>query len=816
MLQKMKERFFFFTNTLRGLDMTTFTFVSFAYFHGRLRSPWQKERRNYLFIYLVIFLLPGCTDRNNVRPERPLDPWVFRSVLDKKPRMLTIAFDSACYAAYDLSRCALDKVWKGGVSMQGAVYSDKKNVQPTSWGAAYYEDNNTESVWRVEARHRMLHARVVNKGYILEDERIMLKYLLILDSGDTVRVSERPEFIRERHTNRPGLERIFVTSGVPDGLAVSIRWGHQSHALKANQATRIVEYYDTLPPQSPPVQTGQFDHVGKYWVENSDCMTCHEIDDNNVGPSFRNIAQRYADTRENREFLVKKIKSGGSGNWGTAVMNAHPGLAEEDIKTMLDYVFTLKPAHAKAAPDPPVSEEKVSDENLRPGFGAPLDGVHPAYDIRTIHPHSFHPRVGGLAFLPDGRLLVTTWDEAGGVYLLDGVETGDSAQITVKRIAAGLAEPLGIEVVNGEIYVLQKQELTRLIDHDNDDITDEYEAICNSWGVTTDFHEFAFGLVYKDGFFYATLSMAMRLMEGQRQHPDRGKTIRISKDGRFEWINYGLRTPNGIGIGVDNEIFITDNQGQWLPANKLIHVRQGQYHGMAWGLSDTVSASPPMTPPSIWLPEGEIGNSPSEPVLMLDGPYKGQMLHGDVTHGGIKRDFLEKVNGAYQGAVFRFSQGFEAGVNRLCWGPDSALYVGGIGMIGGWSWKEKRYGLQRMKYNGRSVFEMLSVKARPYGFEIEFTEPLSEGNEVNATEWIVKQWRYLPTDNYGGPKVDLHGLKIHRMEFSPDRKVVYLKIPGLKEGHVVYFRLPEHLKSKEGNSLWSSEAWYTLNNIPEN
>jgi cytochrome c len=54
---------------------------------------------------------------------------------------------------------------------------------------------------------------------------------------------------------------------------------------------------------------------------------------------------------------------------------------------------------------------------------------------------------------------------------------------------------------------------------------------------------------------------------------------------------------------------------------------------------------------------------------MLEGPYKGQMLHGDVTHGGLARDFLEKINGAYQGAVFRFTQGLEAGVNqKVCCG----------------------------------------------------------------------------------------------------------------------------------------------------
>ena len=174
-------------------------------------------------------------------------------------------------------------------------------------------------------------------------------------------------------------------------------------------------------------------------------------------------------------------------------------------------------------------------------------------------------------------------------------------------------------------------------------------------------------------------------------------------DGTHEWINYGLRTPNGIGLGVDNELFVTDNQGEWTPANKLIHVKQGEFLGMMWGLPDGPESSPAIAPPAIWLPENEIGNSPSEPILIHNGPYKGQMLHGDVTHGGIKRDFLEKINGQYQGAVFRFTQGLEAGVNRLAWGPDSALYIGGVGMVGGWSWKENQYGLEKIKYKGKRV-----------------------------------------------------------------------------------------------------------------
>lgn len=771
--------------------------------------------QNYLLIAVMICILAACGKEEPNKIQRPKDIWAFRSVLDKQARMLTLALDSACYLAYDLTRCTIYKAWKGGVLMEGAAYTDKKEVQPTTWGPSYFSDSLQQFTWSAENNEKNDLSQVVHKGYVFQDNQIYLKFDLILFSGDTIHIEERPEFVRSE-TGKPGLERFFKTSGVPEGVRVSLQSWDSTFTLKANETTHLITYFDELPAQLSPELTKGTDHMGKYLMEKSDCFTCHELDHQTVGPSFRQVAQKYQNEENAVQHLVRKVQEGGSGVWGSAMMNAHPGLAEKDIHSMLNYILSLKVSDNLEKKEQP--EEKKAEEIksiLKPGFGTALEGVHPSYDLSTIHNKEFQPRVGGLAFLPDGRLLVTTWDTVGGVYLLEGLDAADKSNITVKRIASGLAEPLGIEVVEGEIFVLQKHELTQLIDLNGDEIIDEYRAICNSWGVTADFHEFAFGLLHKDGYFYATLSMAMRLKDDEKQKPDRGRTIKISRDGTYEAVNYGLRTPNGIGLGVDEEIFVTDNQGQWLPANKLIHVKEGEYHGMAWGLPDSMPEQPLMAQPAIWLPQDEIGNSPSEPILMQDGPYRGQMLHGDVTHGGIKRDFLEKINGEYQGAVFRFTQGLEAGVNRLCWGPDGALYVGEVGMVGGWSWNGKKYGLQRMKYNGKPTFEMLAVRAKPRGFEIELTEALQNGEEWQESDFFVQQWWYQPTENYGGSKMDLEKLKIARCSISNDRTRIYLEIPDLKEEHVVYFRLPEKLESVSGQSLWSSEAWYTLNNIPE-
>lgn len=453
-----------------------------------------------------------------------------------------------------------------------------------------------------------------------------------------------------------------------------------------------------------------------------------------------------------------------------------------------------------------------------PGDAAPLTGIHPAFNLTQARPDSFEPMVGGIDFLPDGRMVVSTWDADGSIYIVENFSSNNPANISVKRIAKGLAEPLGIQVVDSDIYVMQKQELTKLVDTNNDDFIDEYITVANNWAVTGNFHEFGFGLVYRDEYFYATLATAI-LPGGASASPqakDRGRLMKIHKDtGAIEFIAKGLRTPNGIGPGVGKGLFIADNQGDWLPSSKIVEVTEGAFYGSR-SVDFEGTQDLEVTQPVVWLPQDEINNSPSEPTSLNVGPYQNQMIFGDVTLGGIKRVYAERINGRLQGAVFRFTQGLEAGVNRLDWAPDGSLIVGGVGNPGNWGQTGKLwYGLQRLVYNHQSAFEMLSVSAKADGFDITFTEAIQEGQEISAENFLVQQWWYEPTRDYGGPKKDLEVLKVVDLSFSADRKTVHLKIDGMKEEYLVYFRIIEPFTSNENHSLWTTEAWYTLNSIPK-
>jgi len=447
-----------------------------------------------------------------------------------------------------------------------------------------------------------------------------------------------------------------------------------------------------------------------------------------------------------------------------------------------------------------------------PGDRRPLAAVHPSYDLATVRPDGFEPRVGGLAFLPDGRLAVCCWEPRGGVYLLEGVHGHDRAAIRVKRVAEGLAEPLGLAAIGRRLFVLQKQELTELVDRDGDDVVDEYRCVADGWSVSGNFHEFAFGLVAREGWLHFNLAVAID-PGGRSTHPqapDRGTSLRAHADTeRVEFLATGLRTPNGVGLGPDGAVFLTDNQGDWLPCSKLVRLEPGAFYGSRAALPRG-SEPPPPIPPVAWFPQNEIGNSPSQPGVFGAGPFDGQLVVGDVTHGGLKRVFLERVGDAWQGTLFRFTQGLEAGVNRLVALPDGRLFVGGIGSTGNWGQEGKLWhGLQRLTPNGEPSFEMLSVSARSNGLLVTLTEPLHPRCALGEVH--VARWRYEPTAEYGGPKVDLKDLA--PASVTTDGRRIFLELERVEPGHVYYVRLPE-LRSAGDRALWSTEAWTTLNAAP--
>ena len=54
------------------------------------------------------------------------------------------------------------------------------------------------------------------------------------------------------------------------------------------------------------------------------CLACHYVDKRKYGPSFQQVAAKYADQKKATELLAKKIRRGGTGVWGPDVMPPQP------------------------------------------------------------------------------------------------------------------------------------------------------------------------------------------------------------------------------------------------------------------------------------------------------------------------------------------------------------------------------------------------------------------------------------------------------------------------------------------------------------
>src|SRR5690606_3108539 len=189
------------------------------------------------------------------------------------------------------------------------------------------------------------------------------------------------------------------------------------------------------------------------------------------------------------------------------------------------------------------------------------------------------------------------------------------------------------------------------------------------------------------------------------QTRDRGRLLRAAlATGRVETVASGLRTPNGVAVTPDGALLVTDNQGDWLPASKLIRVEPGADYG--WRPPGQTPDPDRTTPPTLWLPHNEIANSPTQPLVLTRGPYAGQVIFGDVYNGGLKRAALEEVAGTWQGAAFHFSGGLGGPANRLIEVPGGGLVVGEIGSRGNWGeFGKPWYGLELLRFTDEPAFE---------------------------------------------------------------------------------------------------------------
>lgn len=442
------------------------------------------------------------------------------------------------------------------------------------------------------------------------------------------------------------------------------------------------------------------------------------------------------------------------------------------------------------------------------------DRVHPGFDLVSLRPKGFEPKVAAMEFLPGGRMAIATW-RPNELWIVTGYD-GPAKGVKARKAQSGFRELMGLCAVGDTLFAADQDSIYALRDADRDGLPEARSGVgALPW--TGSFHEWSFGLVHVGGRFHTGLSVAAS-QSGKTLNPQkdarRGGLAAMGRDGKVEIVAGGLRAPDGLALGPDSGIFATDNQGTWLPANKFLHLEPGRAYGHHTKPAGAFDDAYP-SPPAAWLPYGTVSKSPTQPVWLRTGPYAGQFLFGDIAFGVVRRVALEKVDGRWQGAVMHFSGGFEAGVHRMLAGPDGSVYLGGLGNgdIQNWGWRGAMTGLQRLKPNGRPVFEILAVRALKGGYEIEFSEPVGQEG-LKPAGYLAKQWWYEPTEGYGGPAKDVAPVAVKSVRASGDGRRVALELEGLLPQQVTHVRLQD-VRAKSGARAWTPEFWYTLNAVPD-
>lgn len=490
------------------------------------------------------------------------------------------------------------------------------------------------------------------------------------------------------------------------------------------------------------------------------------------------------------------------------------------------------------------------------------------YEIDEIPlPKGLSPELSGIAFTPSGSLIVV--NRHGEVWIAPDAKAGPW-----RRFAFGLHEPLGVFAPSEEeILVTQRPELTRLRDTNGDGVADHYETVNDDWQVTDNWHEFTFGL-RRDAAGDFILSTGLPDVAGaistrfpraplhlgkvhQEAKPSPGRyegwVLKVSPDGRMTPVASGFRAASGVGLSPNGDIFVTDQQGDYIATSTLVHVRPGRFYGhpasLKWredyrGPLDLGTLTKLRTPEAVALPHGAMGGSPGEPVWDTTGgkfgPFVGQIFIGDFTKL-ISRIFLEKVAGEYQGACFPFIRdavglaaiqanngrdnltipaGIEglkhfrdvpprsgtplrAGNMRMAFAPDGSLYVAQT--TRGWGQGD---GLQRIVWSKKEPVEIAAMQLTRDGFRLTFTTAMDAARLSDLKTYRLGRFRYLYLPK-GSPRMDESAAEITAVRAAEDQRSVDLAVRDLAPGYVYELEL-ERLRDANGRAVENPLAFYTL------
>ena len=301
-------------------------------------------------------------------------------------------------------------------------------------------------------------------------------------------------------------------------------------------------------------------------------------------------------------------------------------------------------------------------------------------------------RFAGLDFFPDGRAALCTWD--GDVWIVSGLDDSLKKD-SLETLRGRVAQPLGLKIIDGFIYVAGRDQITKLHDLNNDGEADFYENFNNDPGLTLQRHEYVMDLqTDKQGNLYYCRSGHYV----QSKRGDNCVIYKLSPDGKkIEKFARGFREPNGLSIGPDGVMTIADNEGNGLPQTPIYRLKQGADYGFTPSVSGNVNEGSwtMQEQPIIWLgPKVDTSAGPRAGARWSP-PGRGSALKPDSQLRPARSPancctrataivlssivLIDKTAEPWQGAVWKFPLALNSGIMRARFSPtDGQLYVCGL------------------------------------------------------------------------------------------------------------------------------------------
>ena len=452
------------------------------------------------------------------------------------------------------------------------------------------------------------------------------------------------------------------------------------------------------------------------------------------------------------------------------------------------------------------------------GRGFAIDTI----EVPVKNPWNIPIACGDHAFLKDGTAIVATMH--GDVWRVEGISydaksmTGSfnsnklNPMARWRRIASGLNQALGVWVDDEKIYVLGRNQITRLHDLNGDLETDWYECFSNAFETSPGGHDYICGL-QRDrfgNFYIASGSQGI---------------VQISKDGKTaKVIATGFRNPDGLGLLPDGTLTVPNSEGDWTPTSMITQIIPKNpaaneaidfatdptpfygYRGPKEGQSVEL--------PLVYLPRG-LDNSSGGQVWVNDarmGPLNNHLVHTSYGAGTAMMVLRDQVGDQWQGAVVPLPGEYRSGVHRAHLNPmDGQLYLSGMN---GWgSYTSDAGCFQRLRYTGEDIQLPTGFHVHANGVAIRFRKPIQSDDAGNPLAHFAQCWNYRYSPGYGSkeysvlhsPMIGHDCLPISSAQVMDQGRTLFLEIPDLQLCSQL------HLRVQIDNGAEPQELFATVN-----